>query len=503
MSAEKPAETSPTQLKPLRKPGYSNPAFKAMGIPPIRLPSRNWMIFWTVVTVSVSGIVYDKQKQKQARKKWCDLVEPLSHEKFSTSRTSRKVTVFVAPPPNDYLDTSMTIWRRYLKPVLYSGGVDYEVFTEHKQGFIRSEVAERIRELRRELLENEQKLKQLDDEKKLWNKLKSKVSGMVRWTKPKRQEEIDEEMEKLLAKKYKDEFNYKNVLGVFYNNKNKNVEVLSEDALAQDVTLAGGVICLGRGAYKEYIAGLHEGILGPLVPPAPEAKPESDRENKVETTVLKTKESEGEHPVILTEEPQESISNPQEEPLVEAEHKPVEVEEKPVEVEAKQNQADEDENENEDEKKPVPKPYITPDQYPTAVLPHELSSSEIVRDPKTHVPAIFHQPVLVVPIPHLIGFLNIPERIYRFYQRRYQAEEYCRAAASCVLQTVRPFNAKTDLDWGKYEENDWPKGWVKKGLEKQSEWVQEVKGDDRVLNKLNVFDPWKVDERVQEINNSR
>ena len=30
---------------------------------------------------------------------------------------------------------------------------------------------------------------------------------------------------------------------------------------------AGGIICVGRGAYKEYLSGVHEGLLGPLEKP--------------------------------------------------------------------------------------------------------------------------------------------------------------------------------------------------------------------------------------------
>ncbi|SCW02513.1 LAFE_0F08086g1_1 [Lachancea fermentati] len=484
MAAEKTEQLPVGSNAKPKSAGFTNPAFRAMGLPAIRLPSRNWMIFWTLLTVSVSGVAYDKYKQKQIRKRWCDLVAPLAQETFPTSLTPRKVTVFVAPPPNDYLDTSMVIWRRFIKPVLFSSGIDYEVFTESRQGLIRFEVAERIRELRRELLDHEQNLQALEEEAKRWNKLKKQLSQLVGWGKSIRSdEEIDEEKERILAKKYKADFDYKELLGVFMSSKLRETSPLSEDALVVDPKLAGGVICLGRGAYKEYIAGLHEGILGPLDPPvaipsedlSTASKSEGDKITEIGGKVNGLADNDkGENSTIT-----QSLDNQSSEPSA-----------TPSETNESQeiSPSDTDEEDDQEKSKPIPKPYIFPDDYSKAIIPFELSKTGSIKNPRTHVPALFEQPILVIPIPHLIGFTNIPERIYRFYRRRYQAEAYCQAAVSCVLQTIRPFDPKFDLDLGKSEEEDWPKKWVQLGKEKKSEWVQELRGDERILKKLNVFD---------------
>ncbi|CUS21105.1 LAQU0S02e05974g1_1 [Lachancea quebecensis] len=476
-----PSSENPASLqdgpKVLKKPGYSNPAFKAMGIPSLRLPSRNWMIFWTVLTVSVSGIVYDKQQQKKIVKKWCETVQPLSEEKFPVNEVPRKVTVFVAPPPSDYLDTSMSVWRRFIKPVLYSSGVDYEVFTEEKQGPIRAEVAERIRELRRELIKHEEELKHLEDERKIWSRCKRVLSSKFKHTRS--SEELDQEMEKVAAEKFKAEFDYKNLLGVYYKSKNRSSKVVAEDALVSNPEMAGGVICIGRGAYKEYIEGVHEGILGPLEPATTTStRTEADLE---ETPALPETLSE----VVQTEEIDKNSNEGSENSTPGAEAVPP-----PHENTEDENLKDANvDPETPAKPKPVPKPYISPKDYQSADLPQEFSSPNVVRDLGTGVPALFYQPILVIPMPNLVGFLNIPERIYRYYRKRYLAEEYCKAAASCVLQKVRPFDSTNDLNAAKTEENDWPKKWVQQGMEKDSPWVQELQGDHRVLEKLSVYDP--------------
>ncbi|SCV00337.1 LANO_0F06348g1_1 [Lachancea nothofagi CBS 11611] len=451
----------------LKKTGYTNPAFKAMGIPTLRLPSRNWMIFWTVLTVSVSGIVYDKQQQKKITKKWCTLVEPLSKEKLAVNERPRKITVFVAPPPSDYLDTSMTIWKRYVKPVLFSSGVDYEIFTEESQGLIRVEVAERIRELRRELIKHDAELKWLEAEGKIWNKFKKAITQGV--SRLRSAEELDSEKEKILALKYKTDFDYKNLLGVYRENKNRNLKIVSQDSLVTDPSMSGGVICIGRGAYKEYIDGLHEGFLGPLDPPQTQKSGATENQETEAQTInppAKEQSSEQENSAEHVEEPGATEEQAATETSEEAPEKP----------------------------KPLPKPYITAAEYASAKIPSELASSDIIREVESQIPALFHQPILVLPMPHLVGFLNIPERIYRFYRKRYVADAFCRATASCVLQKVRPFEPTMDLDLAKLEENDWPKKWVQQGKERNSEWVRELQGDERVLTKLRVFEPSMIDD---------
>lgn len=428
------------------KPGFTNPAFKAMGIPPLKLPSRNWMIFWSVLTVSVSGIVYDKHRQKQIRNHYKDIVEPLASGNLEVNTKPRKITVFIAPPPSDYLDTSLKVWKRYVKPILYYAGLDYEVIEEEKQGVIRTEVANRIREVRKQLRElasgkqdgeNAQRLASQDED------------------------EFDPE----LAKKYKSEFDFRDAIGIFY--KTSKPQIIYEDSQNPDPSLAGGIICLGRGAYKEYITGLHEGLLGPLDPPA-------SVEPKVEETQLEEPKVENMQGTDL------KVENAQGEDLKEN-----------VQDE-KEGEKDDKEEETKDEK--VLKPFITSDNYSEADIPQELQFQRglFIKDPLTGIPILPHQAILMIPIPNLIGFLNIPERIYRFYQKRFYAEAVCSAVTDVVEQkNIRPYHSPQDLALGAEEEEDWPKSWVKEGLKRKSEWTAELKDDPRVTELLTVYNKGK------------
>lgn len=223
--------------------GFSNPALKAMGIPTIRLPSRNWSIFWTVLTVTLSGIAYDKYEQKKIVKHYCDSVQGKSTLKLDTNRVPRKITVFIAPPPNDYLETSLKVWRRYIKPVLYYAGMDYEIIQEDKQGLIRTHVANQIREVRKEYLAEH-----------------AEPVDVPKIELPTTKEEDDSVTtipDPHPGKEFKKNFDYRDLIGIFYH-RPKIEKIINTDSEPLDPKLAGGVICLGRGAYKEYINGLHE-----------------------------------------------------------------------------------------------------------------------------------------------------------------------------------------------------------------------------------------------------
>lgn len=419
------------------KPGYTNPAFRMMGIPTLRLPSRNWMIFWSVVTVSISGIAYDKYKQKQIRNHYKDVVKPLSSGNLDVNKKPRKITVFIAPPPSDYLDTSLKVWKRYVKPILYYAGLDYEVIEEEKQGVIRTEVANRIRELRRQL-----RAAQNSSQKK--DELAAVQAG-------------DDEFNAELAKKFKSDFDYRDVMGIFYNAPKPTV--VYEDALNPDPSLAGGVICLGRGAYKEYITGLHEGLLGPLDPPeAPTDLPENQKAEQ--GSEPNGQAADGETNDVL----------------------------KSTEESANGDKSEETEEDKKTDKHPVLKPFISPNEYSEVEFPVELSADSCIRDPSTQAPFLFHQAVLMIPIPNLIGFLNIPERIYRFYQKRHYAQAVSSAVADMVEQKgIRPFDYPHDLALGEEEEDDWPKSWIREGEKRKSEWTRELKADPRVIEYIRVY----------------
>ncbi|GME86934.1 unnamed protein product [Ambrosiozyma monospora] len=106
----KTTTTTTTATPPNPKPkGYSNPALQMMGINSIRLPSRNWMIFWISLATLSGGIVYDKWQQKQLRKKYIELAKPVGDQPFEVNQLPRKLRIYVVPPPNDYLNESFKL----------------------------------------------------------------------------------------------------------------------------------------------------------------------------------------------------------------------------------------------------------------------------------------------------------------------------------------------------------------------------------------------------------
>ncbi|KAI5949307.1 TIM54 [Candida jiufengensis] len=399
-------EVKPPKPKPPPKKGFSNPALRMMGIPRISLPSRNWMIFWSVLIGIGSSIAYDKYEQKQIRAKWMSEVSKLGEEIYSNDKIPRKLTIYIAPPPNDFLDQSLKIFRKFIKPILNSGSIDYEIFSEDRQGDIRSSVAQRIRDLRIKELEKNQSQKPI--------------------------EQVEEQPEYISRSKL---WNPVDLLGL-YKVIPKDMNVQSDDS---NEDIAGGVVCIGRGAYKEYLSGLHEGLLGPLQKP----KEIEDEENK-------------------------------------------RAEQKQKDKEANPDMEDEDDDRN---LKPVPLKYISTKDYELAPLAPEFNMNTIQRDEKG-VPYFFEQPIYVFPVPAIQGFTNIPRKIYRYFTKRFFAEDYSERTSHIVNKETRPFVYK-DVLMGKEEEIDWPKKWVKKGNERGSEWVQDLGYDDRVISRLRVFDDKK------------
>lgn len=437
---KKPTDSVGDAAKKAKK-SWSNPALRAMGIPKISLPSRNWMIFWTVLATIGGSIYYDKHQQKLIREKYMKQVENLGQELYASNRLPRKLSIFIAPPPDDFLEESLKHFRRYIKPILNAAAVDFDVYTEGRQGEIRSQVAEKVRQLRRKAIEDQQKK---EDEARA-------EAYSHSWTKFFKEDAVNV-FKKLKFSKEKETEVYvdrhelytpTDVLGLY-----KLVEPLnpvSDDE--KDIHLAGGIICVGRGSYKEYITGIHEGLLGPL------EKPEEN------TEVMKV------DPVKNEETTSDEIK----------EGENVEIEDF--------GQQEEIEKKNQD---PVPKPYIKQTEYDSAVLAPEFDMSMVIRDDK-NVPVLFEQPLYVFPVPRLSGIKNWPKKIYRFFTKRELAESVSSQTLAVVYGNSRPFEFK-DRFLAKEEELDWPKKWVERGRSKNSEWVQELEVDNRIGDRLRVFD---------------
>lgn len=143
------------EIKPDVKPTKSlkppNPMWKYMGFGENfrpRLPSRNWMIFLSITGSFTAAIIYDKREKKRVQRKWAKLVEHIAKEPLSAKEMPRKLTVYLEGPPTDGLRVAQDHFKDYVKPVLVASGLDWDFIQGRKEGDVRAELAERIRNSR-------------------------------------------------------------------------------------------------------------------------------------------------------------------------------------------------------------------------------------------------------------------------------------------------------------------------------------------------------------------
>lgn len=396
------------RLKERGRQGWSHPTLQAVGINRIRLPSRNWTIFW-VISGSVLGISWwDNRERRRIRQYWKDQVSPLAKVSMSALELPRKVQVYLAAPPNDFVDVTLKHFRRYVKPILTAAAIDYEVIDESRQGHIRTVVAERIRDLRR------------------INEGKSPILPQP--------DELDREISARLH----------------YDN-------------------TGGVICIGRGAYKEYISGLHEGWMGSL------EEPKEIREAIIKHEQEKVKEVATE--VVLAAE----AANPVVEELAKAEALAEARDVKPNTIQADRHEVDSSAGKPGENNSEIPHaPELV---TPCWLRPEQYSQAE----PCDLFYTTRQQPVAAMPLPHLLGILNTPWRIWRVFNRRHLANEYGKMTAAVVFAHTRPA-VPSDINQTISDEADWPRKFKQQGLDKDSEWMRPFALDERILNRLEFYE---------------
>lgn len=175
------------------------------------------MIFLTITGSFAAAVTYDRRQKKRIQQKWADLVAHLSKETMPVDQNRRKLTIFLSAPPGDGLRSAREHFIEYVKPILVSAALDYEVIEGKKEGEIRAGLAEKIRNFRRK---------------------QGEKSSVVQ--EPTRESIIAE--------------------------TRRQMGVTDEPGPLGDIVI-------GRHTWKEYIRGLHEGWLGPLDPPPPPPTP--------------------------------------------------------------------------------------------------------------------------------------------------------------------------------------------------------------------------------------
>lgn len=211
-----------------------------------------------------------------------------------------------------------------------------------------------------------------------------------------------------------------------------------EDELLEQARTNGGIedwdgvqgdLVLGRHTWKEYIRGLHEGWLGPIDPSAG-----NSTENLTSTAV--------EFPDPVTQAASSVANSPPIDPTTSSPAIP------PITDPSASSQDSTASAENTaslhsspEPSDPAPSPKKNPSATPPYILPPDYATATI--SPST--PPLL-TPTLVLPLPHLLGFLNTPTRVYRFLTRRYLADETGASVAALVLATKsRPYISTTKL----------------------------------------------------------
>ncbi|KAI9860389.1 MAG: mitochondrial import inner membrane translocase subunit tim54 [Vezdaea acicularis] len=179
--------------------------------------------------------------------------------------------------------------------------------------------------------------------------------------------------------------------GVIVEDDEDILEQAKKNAGVQDWDGVEGDIVIGRHTLKEYVRGLHKGWLGPVNSPlAPPSPPPPSPEETFDS------------PPSIPTDTDAPASTSSEAPSTEVLNK-------------------------EEPSKPSPLPYepLPISSYPSL----SLSPS---------IPQVIG-PTTAIPLPHILGFLNTPTRIYRFLNRRHLADTAGRSTAAAVLASSRPY----------------------------------------------------------------
>ncbi|KDQ10558.1 hypothetical protein BOTBODRAFT_136638 [Botryobasidium botryosum FD-172 SS1] len=147
----------PASAAPAKPPSGLVAALEYTGVPKSwlskrpRLPSRNWMIFISVVSSITYLYVDDRRQCKAIRQEYIDKVKHLSEEKLDSLDMPRKIKVFACKwPGDDEYDRSMKYFKKYVKPIFVAAAVDYELHNGNQHGALAHLLANKIKERRRE-----------------------------------------------------------------------------------------------------------------------------------------------------------------------------------------------------------------------------------------------------------------------------------------------------------------------------------------------------------------
>jgi import inner membrane translocase subunit TIM54 len=402
-----------------------------------KLPSRNWSIFLTIVGSWSGAVYYDRREKRRIEKKWCDAVSHLRQQTLPHNVMRRKLLVVLAGPPADGLLSAREHFHEYVRPILVAGGMDWEAMEGRKEGDIRAQVAERIRDLRRR---------------------NGETGG----------ESTEEEKEKILQ------------------DLRKTLGVVPEPATAGDLVI-------GLNTWREYIRGLHEGWLGPLEQPLSTIIPEpADKKTDAEIEAVA---------VSKDDQPPDILSSITEDVPGEAVHSSAASPKSEESAEGKVDSETDSEDKSkkpEPKKRKQPPPFISTSEYSAATLPptfvSDLGPSVAVTHP--HILGFLRTPIRMYrflnrrkvaddvgrQVAAAVLASNVP---YQQIERTVDEDNSSSSAGT----------SRSGLVWEQEELlNDEVKGWHKSVFKrdeaaaaKESVWLDPIVLDDRIASRMRKF----------------
>jgi mitochondrial import inner membrane translocase subunit TIM54 len=366
------APAVPTAAAPAKRSGF-RVALEYTGIPVSwlskrpKLPSRNWLIFWSVTSALTGYYFYDRRECKRIRREYVDKVKYLS-EVTPTDHFAlpRKVAVYGCKWPGDEdYDQTVKYFKKYIKvcpavliksytlifwfigqPILVSAAVDYEIVNGKRHGDLANKVADAVRSRRR----------------------------------------IDLGL---------DHYRTKEELPPNYPYRSLD-EVRKHE-------LEGGIVLLGRPAFKEFMAGLKRGW--------------TEGVNIVDKDQLLAEELEQDGRFDDLPDPAEESATPQ--TLVSDEEvspsSPTPVSPVMLALQTRQGQS----------------PFTKQTQ-----APGRKSAAEPEFQPPSAIPPL--PPLLLVPFIDYIGFRQVPIMIWDWFNHRHKVRSGAETAYRLVQNSTRP-----------------------------------------------------------------
>ena len=406
------------------------------------------MIFLSVVGSFAGALTYDKWQTKRQREKWCKLVSHIAEESLATKAIPRRVTVYLAAPPGDGLRSAREHFHNYVKPILVSAALDWDVVEGRKEGDVRHKTAEKIRKRRKKNGEGE----------------------------PLPEEEAED----------------------------LTLESIREQNGDYEYPGVAGDIVIGRHTWKEYIRGLHEGYLGPPDPPTPIG-------SDTATDEVPHQHKSGEPPVgdaaadAMTEMISEPLnhstnSSPESSSMVQSLESVTSAE---AESETKPKDSEEKKKEEEKPKRRFPPSYILPENYQSATLspstPEILGPSAEVRFP--HLLGIRNTPIRMY---RFLTRRNIADEVGRQVATAVLASHRPYGTISAVdsnSASESPSDVPEQQKVLAFEEKDWWKTVRQPRKEhEESVWIEPMAFDERISSRMRSFQlTFEDEERAKRI----